>query len=261
LERCYVWVDYHSVPQLNKHTQALAIKTLPIFAYLASLFVVIAPECVHADTGSQCNFRTYQRRMWCRAEAFSFCCRRGVQDMYIADEKMNKDGSISLSKLGEATVNDTILVFEGECTCCARNHHNMAKCDKETLRDVFIGLYADIYQQHAAQASRTSLRPSSHSRSSSQYVKGEDMIVRISSEKERIFPERFDAPFETVSPSKSRRIVTKTLFGKLIETLENMLQEGGQEVVDAFGQAVLSDEGQDAPPELIGEALVVRTHI
>ena len=75
------------MPQRNRTLQALAIKTLPFFASMSSIMVIIAPATTHADTNTVCDFETYRRRMWCRAEVFSFYCRRGLEDMYIADKQ------------------------------------------------------------------------------------------------------------------------------------------------------------------------------
>ena len=122
LQTCYLWVDYHSVPQMSKQLQALATSTLPLFGSQSSIFVVIAPQAVHADTRALCDFETYQRRMWCRAEVFSFYCRRAVRDMYKAVEASGLDASVCLTRVKKAELNETIMVFEGDCACCARSH-------------------------------------------------------------------------------------------------------------------------------------------
>ena len=114
--------------------------------------VIIAPTTTHVDTKSVCDFETYSLRMWCRAEVFSFYCRRGLDDMYKADKE---GASYRLTKVEENQVDDTILVFEGQCTCCARKHEKMSKCDKETLRDVFLGIYATMLITEMAQSSKT----------------------------------------------------------------------------------------------------------
>mmetsp|Transcript_44199 Transcript_44199/g.127889 ORF Transcript_44199/g.127889 Transcript_44199/m.127889 type:complete len:1037 (-) Transcript_44199:121-3231(-) len=257
VQSCYLWVDYHSVPQVTRQTQALAIKTLPIFASLASMFVVIAPDCVHADTKAACNFETYRKRMWCRAEAFSFYVRRGVQDMYRASEIGCKDGSVGLSNIEDGTIDDTILVFEGNCTCCVRNHHNMDHCDKETLRDVFLGLYADVYQLHAARVSPQCSNPTLRQ------LQAEEVMKRIEKQKDRIFPERFEATFEnmevsttltlasvfSVGPQKSETRERRILFGELINTLEGMFQADMGEGADVCGPMLSS--AQESNPDVV----------
>ncbi len=47
---------------------------------------------------------------------------------------------MTLVGVEEAKADDTIFVFEGDCTCCEQNHKDMDKCDKEVLRDVFVSL-------------------------------------------------------------------------------------------------------------------------
>jgi len=120
----------------------MAVRTLPCFASLSSILVIIAPETPHADSQQICDLETYRQRMWCRVEVFSYYCRLGVDGMYIA--KSGTDTADSLVKVTEEDVKDVILVFEGDATCCARNHENMATCDKQSLRDTFIGIYADV---------------------------------------------------------------------------------------------------------------------
>ena len=61
------------------------------------------------DQNTVCNLGTYNRRVWCRAEVFSFYCRRGLEDMHIAVER---DASYQLITVDEDQVCDTILVFE-----------------------------------------------------------------------------------------------------------------------------------------------------
>ena len=79
--------------------------------------------------------------MWGRAEVFSFYCRRGLEDLYIA---LKQDASYQLINVDEHQVDDTLLVFEGDGACCARRREGMSRCDKETLRDVIAGIYAAI---------------------------------------------------------------------------------------------------------------------
>ena len=104
------------------------------------------------DQNTVCNLGTYNRRVWCRAEVFSFYCRRGLEDMHIAVER---DASYQLITVDEDQVCDTILVFEGDCACCARRHEGMSRCDKETLRDVIAGIYAAKLNEYTASGSAT----------------------------------------------------------------------------------------------------------
>ena len=103
MQNVYLWVDYHSVPQRNRAMQALAIITLPCFASLSSIMVIVAPDTTYVDTKLVCDFETYSRRMCCWAEVFSFYCRRDLEDMYKAD----KDGAFyKLHKVEEHQVHD-----------------------------------------------------------------------------------------------------------------------------------------------------------
>ncbi len=55
---CLQGASGQSIPQLSKEVQALAIRTLPIFVSLSSIFVIVAPKAVHTDTGALCDFET-----------------------------------------------------------------------------------------------------------------------------------------------------------------------------------------------------------
>ena len=38
---------------------------------------------------------------------------------------------------------DALFVFEGDCASCFRKHEDM-KCDKPSVRDMMLGLYAKV---------------------------------------------------------------------------------------------------------------------
>ena len=84
LEGILVWVDYSSIPQVSPSTTKLAIQSLSAYSSLASAFVIVAPSVVHSNTGATCDFGTYRRRAWCRAEQLCHLFRNGMDDMYLA---------------------------------------------------------------------------------------------------------------------------------------------------------------------------------
>ena len=48
--------------------QGQALLSLPIYALLSSILVVVAPTATHSGTGLTCDKDTHQRRLWCRVE-------------------------------------------------------------------------------------------------------------------------------------------------------------------------------------------------
>ena len=65
-ESMMIWLDYHSIPQdqtCSSSMQGQAIPSLPIYASLSSIFVVVAPKATHSGTGATCDKDTYQRRL------------------------------------------------------------------------------------------------------------------------------------------------------------------------------------------------------
>ena len=59
-----VWLDVLSVPQTNASVQRLVIASLPTFASVCDLFIVVAPDAVHTATGKRCDAASYRQRGW-----------------------------------------------------------------------------------------------------------------------------------------------------------------------------------------------------
>ena len=98
---------------------------------------MVVPTATHSGTGLTCDKDTYQRRLWCRVELFSHYFRRGRDAMYLLQEDQ------TLASVDESWLLDALFAFEGDCTCCFRKHEGM-KCDKPFVRDVMVGLYAEL---------------------------------------------------------------------------------------------------------------------
>ena len=94
-------------------------------------------EGPHSGTGLTCDQDTYHRRLWCRVELFSHYLRRGRDAMYLLQEDQ------ALASVDQSWLLDALFVFEGDCTCCLRKHEGM-KCDKPFVRDLMLGLYAEV---------------------------------------------------------------------------------------------------------------------
>jgi len=70
VENIYIWVSYSSIPQDGHDQQQLAIDSLATYVSVCSAFVIIAPQVVHIEAQTPCNFFTYASRFWCRLEVF-----------------------------------------------------------------------------------------------------------------------------------------------------------------------------------------------
>jgi len=136
LDRAFVWVDFGSISQVNRSAQALCINSLPLFASVADAFVMVAPQTEHIDTELPCDWETYSRRGWCRAEILCKVCASGVSNMYIAKEA-SKLETLSVQKFKEMSIS----VFEGDFSCCALGHPNGSACDKKKLMSPMLGMY------------------------------------------------------------------------------------------------------------------------
>lgn len=84
LDATLIWVDYISIPQRSPEVTQLAIQSLSSYASLASEFVIVAPPVRHCETARMCDFGTYRRRTWCRAEQLCHLLRNGLDAMWLA---------------------------------------------------------------------------------------------------------------------------------------------------------------------------------
>ena len=64
----YIWMDYASIPQVDKTNQGLAISSITAYVALSDLFIVLAGPWEHADDGSIRDVRAWGERGWCRME-------------------------------------------------------------------------------------------------------------------------------------------------------------------------------------------------
>ena len=95
--------------QASPSTTKLAIQSLAAYSSLAAEFVIVAPPVTHSSTvrvqrsaslcccaaegpsieslraqGRLCDFGTYRRRAWCRAEQLCHLFRNGMDNMWLA---------------------------------------------------------------------------------------------------------------------------------------------------------------------------------
>lgn len=141
LSETFVWFDYTSIPQTHRGLQKLSINSLTNYAGACDYFIIVAPgEIVHKDTGIMCDKFSYQQRSWCRAEQLAHSCRRGVENMFLANNN-------TLEPLTWEWIKRSLQVFNGELTCCLRGHEGMDQCDKEFLVTPALGLYCELLAQ------------------------------------------------------------------------------------------------------------------
>jgi len=136
-ESLFVWIDYSSIPQRNKHMQRMSISTLGVYASLCKYFVVVAPECIHADTRRRCDATTYRKRGWCRLEQWAHLTAAGTANMFAIE----RAGDLGMIDEQDAWVDDSIRVFGGDFTF---------EEDKRQLVDVVLGLWSLTLVAHAA---------------------------------------------------------------------------------------------------------------
>jgi len=134
----YIWLDIISIPQVHNGLKAMAVDSLYVYAGLADMVVIIAPPSVHANTGDEGDVESYKRRVWTRAEQIAHTSRVGFSTLYIYTRR-------DFCKVPDGWINDAIRIFDGEMTCCRRQHPGNTRCDRESLVPVVLGLYFDLY--------------------------------------------------------------------------------------------------------------------
>ncbi|CAK9014663.1 ANK_REP_REGION domain-containing protein [Durusdinium trenchii] len=78
LHQGYLFLDLCSLPQIldlgtgsvdfTNTDASLAVQSIPAYVERCDLFIALAPELTHADSGAHCNYTTWLTRGWCRAE-------------------------------------------------------------------------------------------------------------------------------------------------------------------------------------------------
>lgn len=142
-DRGFCWLDIWSIPQASPSDQSLAIQSIAAYVTLASLMMVVAPPCTHANTGDRCDITSWRSRGWCRLEELAFCFKDfGAKDsarIFILDEAGGGPRS-DTTMLGGPRKDPDSSVLRGEFTCCKRGHRSAngepLPCDKETLARV-----------------------------------------------------------------------------------------------------------------------------
>merc|ERR1719433_895506 len=180
----YLWIDFSSIPQRHRPTQALAINSLTVYASNVSAFVVVAPEVQHQQLCEICNKASYQERAWCRAEQLAHLLAVGSRNMYLAE-----DGELTpLSDIDE-WLTQSVYVFQGNLTCCRRKHEGMDKCDKELLVTPMLGLWAQLNPRCGANCEKQTMQKSKMSGSKSEkLMKIAHVHEEISKKLEEVFP-------------------------------------------------------------------------
>jgi hypothetical protein len=240
LSRVMVWVDYHSIPQVQRVQQENAILSLSAYASMAHAFVIVSPPVQHADLGIALGIDTYRSRMWCRAEMLCHTLRNGTESMWLAVS----EGAPPV-RLGEdaawvrEVLPSSIRVFDGEAS---------VEEDKLCLVPIVLGLYAEMLVlatnssdvqpvvQMISEAPETffppTFTPESSARTARKAKKAnkEPTSPRIKAEGRRSVGDLALSSFRSASfrsflRPEADRPVPVELFGGLVARLERMLEE------------------------------------
>ena len=87
----------------------------------------------------------------------------------------------TLASMDQSSLLDALFVFEGDCTCCFRKHEGM-NCDKPFVRDIMVGLYAEVLHFKKENESDQARRCC-------------EIYQSIEQNKDRVFPMTFSTEF------------------------------------------------------------------
>jgi len=202
LSEIHLWVDYTCIPQKCDTIKALSILTLPMYATLSEVFIIVCPTATHADDHSECNKDTYMRRAWCRLEMLAFVCTKGHTGMNIIDSRKRLE-SVQTSSLDQA-----LYVYEGELTCCSTLHSGGRSCDREAMVLPLLGLLAYGVTQE---------RPDDEAQ---HQWSGVHVFVQMRSQRSRIFPDHQKIQFADEDTPRDVE-----LFAGFIDAMDQFISE------------------------------------
>ena len=157
LENSLIWIDIYGVPQVGANrqdkdiaesahdleTMLAAISSLPAYVRRASMFIVLTPVVPHAQQNVDCDFRTWQRRGWCRLESIvrSLTCSEKWFVTVLSERRVRLNH-------GEQIVQ--FPVGHGDFACCTLGHKVLAggeerniECDRHKVSPVLKQLFDD----------------------------------------------------------------------------------------------------------------------
>lgn len=142
----WIWVDYVSIPQATTVQQQNAINSLLAYASHCSIFVAVAPACMHSDLALELNVHTYSSRAWCRLEQLGYLMASVREQTPAAYLTTGQDLTPLWGMEGCITEATSLDVMGGSFTCCARHHPDGKKCDKQKVVGVMLGILWQLLQ-------------------------------------------------------------------------------------------------------------------
>ena len=133
-------------------------------------------------------------------EQLAFCTVHGRSGMFIYGD----DGKLSPMTLEQAR--QSVQVFQGQLTCCRREHAGMDMCDQQKLVGPILGLYGAAYDKHVH---------ASHGKQGTEF----ELI------KETVFPRTFE--FKQRNRAGKLTSQKRVLFGTLVRDMLAYVDEHG----------------------------------
>ena len=114
---------WKSIPQFHDGCKLLAVNALYVYGAAADVFIIIAPDSVHVNTGEIANLESYKTRVWCGVEQFANFSAHSREAMFI----MTSD---QLEPMTNSWMSEVVCIFDAQMICCRLQHTGMNKCDR-----------------------------------------------------------------------------------------------------------------------------------
>eukprot|EP00316_Scyphosphaera_apsteinii_P021118 CAMPEP_0119324354 /NCGR_PEP_ID=MMETSP1333-20130426/62969_1 /TAXON_ID=418940 /ORGANISM="Scyphosphaera apsteinii, Strain RCC1455" /LENGTH=371 /DNA_ID=CAMNT_0007332037 /DNA_START=140 /DNA_END=1255 /DNA_ORIENTATION=- len=137
-EQLYIWIDYTSIPQCNRHTQSLAIRSIAHYIAGCRFFLSLVPPSMHANTHDLCNEESYMSRGWCRMEQWARLAVCGTKRFC----RFDGASLIPLHSMGK----EELMVYCSNAIEVFNGHFTMED-DKHELVDLCLSLWAQTLCQ------------------------------------------------------------------------------------------------------------------
>ena len=110
-----------------------AVESIPSYVEKSTLFLILAPVCLHRDRQEVCSYATWRKRGWCRLELQAARLKSGQMCMLLCK------GSEAKPVLMHPRQAAYLAPGAADFTCCQRNHMINGKeipCDRQKVRSI-----------------------------------------------------------------------------------------------------------------------------
>jgi len=157
-----VWLDYHSIPQDLRNTEAFdsAVQSIPHYVERTDYFWICAPRATHKDLQVERNFYTWRQRGWCRMEEVTNLFSKTSKLPLVVTNSENIASAGFMDLMAYLLGHPARSVARGGFSCCRIGHERRLpdgtlqkiSCDKEALAPVLSSLLQSFYDNNSGES-------------------------------------------------------------------------------------------------------------